>query len=142
MNTDSFDNKEIFENTVLLVDVLTKLGLHPLVGLKLFIKDFDGGIDNEKVLDIPFYGHDIKIYRMGYKTNFNTWRLTKCYEKKINTIFSRLIPEVKQYVLSRSKELEKEESESVHNTDMHMSRQILSYYNRKTIKIRATLYNK
>lgn len=127
------------EDTCLLTEVFAKLHLHPLVGIKMFVKNAILPDHRLDTMSLPFLGDKIKIYRMGSNTNFVGWRVSKDMAKSIEKSFHRLPEAVKQTAIDKSDEIFNLEKDSKDCTDLQLSRMLLGLYEHNSIPFEATI---
>jgi hypothetical protein len=132
-------HSDTLKNSKLLTDIFKELKLHPLVGIKLFVKNATINDIRLDTLDIPFYGHSIRIFRMGNSSNFTEWRISDDMATEMIRTFKRCVPEVRHYVLDKSNELFALEQETKDNIDLQIKRMLLSMYENQTVTITARI---
>lgn len=126
-------------NTVLLLDVFESLDIHPILGLKLFVKNAPVDEATLDLYDIPFCGHKIKIYRMGNNANVHIWRVAENMASLIKQSYRALSTNTKNVIKEKSAQFYELERSTREDVDMQISRLLLGLYENQTVKIRASI---
>lgn len=137
--TEDYMSDEFLKSTQLLIDVFDSLNIHHIVGIKMFVKNVP--IDEHKcqVDEIPFYGDDLKIYRMNNLMNFKKWRISNNMADKLVKTFNRLLPDIRYMVLEKSETLKKLEKASINSPLLQNKRILLGLYENNVVTLNAII---
>lgn len=137
MNDISMPQDE--QKTVLLLDIFKSLDIHPILGLKLFVKNAPIDETALDLHDIPFCGHKVKIYRMRNNANVNIWRVSEDMAVLIKQSFYNLSVSIRNIIKTKSLHFYELEKSTREDVDMQISRLLLGLYENQTVKIRASI---
>lgn len=126
-------------NTRLLLDVFKTLEIHPLVGLKMFVKNPPIDEAELDLCDIPFRGHKVKIYRMGSNSNVSIWRVSEDMAILIMSSFHSLSTSMRKAIRTKSQQIYEFEKSTRENSELQLSRLLLGLYENQTVRIRASI---
>lgn len=127
------------QETRLLMDVFKSLEIHPLVGLKMFVKNAPIDEAELDLCDIPFRGHKVKVYRMGNNSNVAIWWVSEDMAMLIISSFYSLSTSVRKLIKEKSDQIYKFEKSTRENTELQLSRLLLGLYENQTVRIRASI---
>lgn len=122
-----------------LLPLFRDMGIHPMIGLKMFVKNVELDEDRFNLRDVPFMGHAVKIYRMGSNNNITSWRISPEMKLRVHSIFRRLNSATKKWLRTKTAELYSLEEASATDTDMQLSRFLLGMHDKQTVRIRAMI---
>jgi len=137
--TEDYTSEEFLKSTQLLIDVFDSLNIHHVVGIKLFVKNAPINEHKCQVDEIPFYGDDLKIYRMNSLINFKKWRISNLMADRLVNIFNRLLPDIRHMVLEKSETLKKLEQASISNPVLQSKRILLGLYENNVVTLNAVI---
>jgi len=127
------------QNTVLLLDVFKSLDIHPILGLKLFVKNAPIDEAALDLRDVPFCGHKIKVYRMRNNANIHIWRVSDDMALLIKQSFYNLSGSTRNIIKTKSLQFYELEKSTRDDVEMQISRLLLGLYENQTVKIRASI---
>ncbi len=125
--------------TRLLLDVFKTLEIHPLVGLKMFVKNAPIDEAELDLCDIPFRGHKVKVYRMGSNANVTIWRVSEEMANLIMSSFYALSTSTRKAIKKKSEQIYEFERATRENPELQLSRLLLGLYENQTVRIRASI---
>lgn len=129
--------RNFLNKTVKLKSVFVRLGIHPSVGVKVFVKNAPV-VKQVEVEELAFYGMEVKIYRMQ-SLNADDWRVDRDMARKIECIYKTMNPYDKTRMEKATDVMRKIEESSTEYTKTVCDRTLLKLYLGQTLTFEATI---
>lgn len=136
--TLTYAGDKFLKKTCNLYEVFKKLDLHPVVGLVVFVKNAINGSTFNELKQLPFHGHDIKVYRMR-TLDPRQWRVGYNMREKLIHTFLTLSQQDKEHI-KKVNTLVRQVEQAGSVPAIQRKRILLGLYNHMTLELTGIVH--